>query len=139
MPMPRLLTALCLLLALALPSGAWALEKRILTCPADKELQKSQGWWSAPGGWEQRRDYKAPVAGASIDMFTGASYEGDLKGPGRLLCFYAVNGQPGEEYTLLVRPSKGGPMDYNWDCPPADKKITCTCNGFKRTDCEVRD
>lgn len=137
--MTPLRALLALTLVLTLAPAAWAIELNILTCPPAEKLQKNQGWWSAPGGWEQRKNYKAPVAGASIDMFTGASYEGDLKGPGRLLCFYAVNGQPGVEYTLLAHPSKGGPMDYNWDCPPADKKITCTCNGFRRTDCEVKN
>ncbi|MCB2226496.1 MAG: hypothetical protein KQH53_07430 [Desulfarculaceae bacterium] len=137
MTIPRVLLALLLVLTLA--SAAGAIQSGILTCPPAEKLEKVQGWWSAPGGWKQRRDYKPPTANASIDMFTGASYEGFLKGPGRMMCLYAVNDQPEVEYTLLVRPSKGGPMDYNWDCPPADKKITCTCNGFKRSDCEVRD
>ncbi|MCF8031581.1 MAG: hypothetical protein K9K66_01690 [Desulfarculaceae bacterium] len=133
----RLLLALALVITLA--PAAVALEQRILICPPAKDLKQVQGWWSAPGGWEQRKDYKAPTPSASIDMFTGASYEGDLKGPGRMLCFYAVEGQPGVEYTMLVHPSKGGPMDYDWDCPPMKKNLTCTCNGFKRTDCEVRN
>ena len=115
----RLLIALCLILILA-PS-AWALDTHILVCPPAKEVKQSQGWWSAPGGWQQRKDYKAPTPATRIDMFTRASYEGDLKGPGRMLCFYAVEGQPGEEYTMITHASKGGPMDYNLGLPPHGK------------------
>jgi len=128
----RLFLLLLLILSLA-PSAA------ALVCPPPGEVKQKNGWWSAPGGWQQRQNYKAPTPAASISEFTGASFEGNLRGPGRMLCFYAVKGQPGVEYTLLTHPSKGGPMDFDWDCPPMDKNITCTCTGFKRTDCEVRD
>ncbi len=128
----RLALPLALTFALASPCLA-------LVCPPAKELKQQGGWWTAPGGWQQRTDYKAPIPGARISEFTGASFTGDLKGPGRLMCFYAVEEQPGVEYTLLVHPAKGGPMDFDWDCPPMDKDITCTCTGYKPSDCEVRD
>jgi len=128
----RLALALSLILAGASSAGA-------LVCPLAKELKQHNGWWTAPGGWRQRSDYKPPIPAARVSEFTGASYEGDFRGPGRLMCQYLVEGQPGVDYTLIFHPTKGGPMDYDWDCPPLKKDITCTCVGLKPSDCEVRD
>lgn len=115
-------------------SPAWA-----LVCPAPEELQVVDGWWSAPGGWRQDRSYHKPAGSARIADFAAASFQGDLRGPGKLMCLYVVNGQPGTEYTKIFHPSQGGPMDFDWDCPPDTTAITCTCVGIKRSDCEVRD
>ncbi|MCB2190528.1 MAG: hypothetical protein KQI62_03125 [Deltaproteobacteria bacterium] len=97
------------------------------------------GWWSAPGGWQQDRFYQKPLSTARIHDFAAASFEGDFRGPGKMLCMYVVKGQPGEEYTKIFRPSKGGPMDFGWDCPPDATDITCSCVSLKRSDCEVKD
>ena len=132
MPLFRFL--LSPLIVLLLCTSAWA-----LVCPPAKDLKQRDGWWSAPGGWLQRRDYPAPTPKARVSEFTGASFFGRLRGPGKLMCQYLVEGQPGVEYTLIYHPSKGGPMDFDWDCPPRSDKITCTCTGLRRSDCEVRD
>jgi len=133
-PLMALALAVSLTFALALLAGAGT-----LICPTADQLKQQDGWWAAPGGWQQRTDYKAPTPAARIREFTAASFDGDFRGPGRLMCFYTVEGQPGVEYTLIQHPSKGGPMDFDWDCPPRDKSITCTCTGLKQTDCEVKN
>ncbi|MFH2127308.1 MAG: hypothetical protein ABIK12_12385 [Pseudomonadota bacterium] len=125
------------LLALVWLAGsatAWA-----LVCPPHEELQIVDGWWSAPKGWQQDRSYKKPSASARIADFAAASFQGNLRGPGKLMCLYVVDGQPGAEYTKIFHPSSGGPMDFDWDCPTATTDITCSCVGLKRGDCEVRD
>ena len=130
----RLAWALVLGLGLLGGSAAWA-----LTCPAPEEVKIADGWWSAPEGWQQDRTYQKPSAAAHIVDFAAASFQGNLKGPGKMLCLYVVKGQPGAEFTKLLHPSSGGPMDFNWDCPPDTTGITCSCVSLRRTDCEVRD
>lgn len=128
--------------ALPLLALTWLLSSApalALVCPAPQELQVVDGWWSAPGGWQQDRSYKKPLPTARITDFSAASYEGHLRGPGKLMCLYEVSGQAGAEFTKISHPTSGGPMDFNWDCPPTDWEVTCTCVGLKLGDCEVRD
>ena len=102
----------CPLYGLVSAATAWA-----LVCPPPEELQVVDGWWSAPKGWQQDRSYKKPQASARIAEFAAASFQGDFRGPGKLMCLYVVDGQPGAEYTKIFHPSSGGPMDFDWDCP----------------------
>lgn len=127
---------------LALAAVIWLLgvsPALALLCPPPEELQVVDGWWSAPGGWQQDRTYQKPLASARISGFAAASFHGNLRGPGKLMCLYVVKGQTRAEYTKIFHPSQGGPMDFDWDCPTATTDITCTCVGLKRRDCEVRD